>query len=196
MRREMRDDGQLMMLAGIVLTISFILTALTLSQVSALEREAAAETRSPVTTEWRFLHERLGSNLKTAIGPETTIESFKTTILPTVQATFRSVESEKGYDLTIRQAGGALYAAPGNEAQLCGPAPAVCVVGGNYNAWTWDGRVRFTHVVSGDVEDGILWQSPCPDTSVAACIGGVYVHIRMTDGVATMDESVLFATNQ
>lgn len=187
------DSGQLMMLAGIVLTISFILTALTLSQVASLEREAAAQAPLPVISEWRFLHERLASNLNTAVGPETSLDSLKTVILPTVQATFRSVESEKGYDLILRLAGGSAYDASGNEADL--------IVGANYDAWTWTGTTHFTHptIEDPDLTDGILWQDascPEPDAPAAGCIGGVYLYVRLTDGTVTLSESILFATNR
>lgn len=188
-----------MMLAGIVLTISFILTALTLSQVAALEREAAAQSPLPIVGEWRFLHERLASNLRTAIGPDLTIDAFLATTLPTVQATFRSVESEKGYDLVIRAAGGAAYAAPGNEEDLILTAPDP----DRYEAWTWDGRVRFQHAVPtnapySDRTDGVIWQQPCPDASgpAAGCISGVYLHVKLTDGASELSESMLFYANR
>lgn len=188
-----------MMLAGIVLTISFILTALTLSQVASLEREAAAQGPLPIVAEWRFLHDRLGSNLKTAIAPETTNNTLKTIVLPTVQATFRSVESEKGYDLTLRLAGGAAYATAGNEEDLIDTTPTPDV----YKAWTWDGGVQFTDPIdvaapASEREDGIIWQKPCPDPSgpAAGCISGVYVHVQLTDGTSTLSESILFAANR
>lgn len=190
------DSGQLMMLAGIVLTISFIMTALTLSQVSQLEREAAAQISSPIIGEWRFLHERLGANLRTAVGPDTTRAAFEDSVLPTVQATFRSVMSEKGYDLTIRLAGDPMFAPWGNEAQLLNPA------GTHYDEWTWDGRTHFVHPVAEDpvgTTDGILWQdASCPDASApaAGCIGGAYLYVRLTDGVSTIEESMLFDTNR
>jgi len=193
------DSGQLMMLAGIVLTISFILTALTLSQVASLEREAAAQAPLPVINEWRFLHERLASNLNTAVGPETTIDSFQTIVLPTVQATFRSVESEKGYDLIIRLADDETYAVAGNEADL------IDVVTGRYDAWSWSGKTHFTHLATDEIDedpdhnDGILWQDdtcPEPAAPAAGCIGGVYLHVRLTDGTVTLSESILFATNR
>lgn len=190
------DDGQLMMLAGIVLTISFILTALTLSQVAALEREAAAQGPLAIVSEWRFLHDRLGSNLKTAIAPETTIEALRSVVLPTVQATFRSVESEKGYDLVLRLAGGVAYAPWGNEASLINTVPEP----DRYQAWTWDKTVYFDHPKDqdGDQADGVLWQQPCPDPSApaAGCIGGVYLHVTLTDGTSSLSESILFATNR
>lgn len=188
--RRTGDDGQLMLLAGVVLTISFILTALTLSQVSSLEREAAAEAPSPLVAEWRFLHERLATNLDTAIGPDTDNATFQTSILPTIAATFRSVEAEKGYDLVLRAAGGDAFVANGNEEAL--------VSGSAYSATTYDESVEFTHGVDNDLTDGTLWQKPCPDSEApaAGCIVGVYVFVRISDGETTLEESILFATNQ
>lgn len=192
MRRSLResDGGQLMMLAGIVITISFILTALTLSQVSALEKQAAADGPSPIITEWRFLHERLASNFQTAVGPETTNATFNDTVLPTVIATFRNIEAEKGYDTVIRLAGGAAF--DRGERHLVDPlAPT------KYKATTDDGSVTFTHAIDGK-DDGILWQTPCPDPTGPAggCLGGIYVYVRLTDGAATLEETMLFPLNQ
>lgn len=191
MRARARDDqGQLMLLAGVVLTISFILTALTLSQVASLEREAAADAPSPLVAEWRFLHERLATNLVTAVGPDTDNTTFQDTILPTIAATFRSVEAEKGYDLVIRAAGGDAFLANGNEASL--------VSGSSYAATTYDEEVTFAHGVDDVLTDGTLWQQPCPDTSApaAGCIVGVYLFVRISDGETSLEESILFATNQ
>lgn len=178
-----------MLLAGVVLTISFILTALTLSQVASLEREAAADAPSPLVAEWRFLHERLASNLDTAIGPDTDNDTFRDT-LSTIAATFRSVEAEKGYDLVIRAAGGDAFVANGNEASL--------VSGSSYSATTYDEEVTFTHGVDDVLTDGTLWQKPCPDTSAPAngCIVGAYLFVRISDGETSLEESILFATNQ
>ncbi|HVM45093.1 MAG TPA: hypothetical protein VM582_04080, partial [Candidatus Thermoplasmatota archaeon] len=175
----------------------FILTALTLSQVAQLEREASGQRDSPIVAEWRFLHERLDSNLKTAVAPETSRDAFATIILPTVQATFRSVEAEKGYDLTLRLAGPAHFAQWGREANLHD--------GTQYNAWSWDGKVPFSHPTSEDpvLDDGIIWRtsppSSCPGAPTsgpnAGCMVGVYLNVRLTDGVNTLQESILFATN-
>ena len=175
-RPPREDGGQLMLLAGVVLTIAFILTALTLSQVSALEREAAADTSSPLIGEWRFLHERLATNLATAVGPETTEPMFLQTVLPTVIATFRAVEAEKGLDLVLRPAAGAAYANTGNEEAL--------VLAGD---WEDDGDAN-----------GVLWDEDCAVEGALAdgCIVGVYLFMRLSDGESSIQESVRFETNQ
>lgn len=177
-----------MMLAGIVLTISFILTSLTLSQVNTLERAAADEESSPILSEWRFLHERLRSNLQTAVDPETSHASFNETILPTVAATFRAVEAEKGYDLVIRAAGGTDYLATGYEGRMRNAL-------NKYDNWTYDGSVHFTHDWDGG-DDGVIWRSPCPETGAGTCISGVYLYVRLSDASTSIAESILFAVNQ
>lgn len=190
-RSRSGDHAQLMMLAGIVLTISFIVTALTLSQVSAMQREAAARTSTPILGEWRFLHDRLGPNIDTAVGAETSIAAFEDTILPTIQATFRSVLAEKGYDLVLRAAGDATTAPTGMEAQLLNVAQT------HYAAWSWDGTVHYTQAKDADTTDGILWLD-CPISGGIGgkCIAGVYVYVHLTDGTASVEESILFAVNQ
>lgn len=189
------DSAQLMMLAGIVLTISFILTALTLAQVTALEREAAAQGPSTIVGEWRFLHERLQTNLKVGVSTETTIDSFKSTVMPTITATFRNLAAEKGYDLVLRLASDGNYIVTGNEQALLGGTPP----GPNYVpaiAKTYDETVSYSHASDGTM-DGILWQTPCPDPTgpPGGCIGGVYVFVRLSDGVTSLEESILFHAN-
>lgn len=186
LRRQ--DEGQLMMLAGIVITISFILTSLTLAQVSSLEREAAAQGPSAIATEWRFLHERLKTNFRTAVSPETTNSTFENTTFPTIVATFRNIEAEKGYDMVLRLAGGPNFASREHQNLTSGA---------NYNAYTVDGAYQFTQAKDDD-DDGVLWRKPCLDTSAPAygCIQGVYVFVRLSDGAVTMEEHMLFLVNQ
>lgn len=188
LRRRPDDGGQLMMLAGIVITISFILTSLTLAQVSSLEREAAAQGSSPIVTEWRFLHDRLRTNFQTAVSVETTISTFENTTFPTIVATFRNIEAEKGYDMVLRMAGGSNFTSREHQNLTSGAS---------YNAWTDDGSYQFTQAKDDD-DDGILWRTPCLDTSAPAygCIQGVYVFVRLSDGAVTMEEHMLFVVNQ
>lgn len=189
MRKDLRDDrGQLMMLAGIVITIAFILTALTFSQVSSMEKQAASEGPSPIIAEWRFLHERLASNFRTAVGTETDITDFTTDVMPTVLATFRAIEAEKGYDLLMRLAADPVY--DPNESDLLNLA------GTNYDATSADGSATYADTFDG-LADGLIHDDPCPDTSdTDACLSGVYVYVRLTDGTAVMEETILFALNQ
>lgn len=189
MRGIARDDGgQLMLLAGIIVTSAFILTALTLSQVSSLERQAASDKPSPLAAEWRFLHDRLGTNLATAISPDLPNATFESTTFPSIIATFRNIEAEKGYDTVIRLAKGTDFAT--SEADLLDGT------GTAYYATSDDGAVSFTHAYDlGD--DGLLWQAACPDPDAAAgCIVGVYVYVRISDGASAMEETMLFAVNQ
>lgn len=191
MRRGLaRDDsGQLMLLAGIVITLAFLLTALTLSQVSSLEREAAAEKSAPLSSEWRFLHERLAVNLESAVTPDLKLQTFKTTTFPIIANTFRSIEAEKGFDTVIRLADDPTAF---NKTE----ASASIQSGGVYNAWSSDGSFRFTAPADDDDGDGVIWYEDCPDDSAPnGCIVGVLVFIHITDSTSTMSEVVLFAVN-
>jgi len=179
-----------MMLAGIVLTIAFILTALTLAQVSALEKEAAQEASTPIVAEWRFLHDRLTSNVRTAITPDTTNQSLNDTVLPALGATFRALAAEKGYDFVLRKAGDGNFTGNGNETGL--------LVAGNYATWSHDGAFDYNAVTAdANTGDGVIWQNPCPDASGPGygCIGGIYLFLRLADATTTMEESVLFSVN-
>ena len=177
-----------MLVSGIVITLAFIMTALTLSQLSTLERQAASEKPSPIAAEWRFLHDRLSTNLNTAITVDLKNSTFEDTTFPAIAATFRTIEAEKGYDVVIRLAGGGSY----NHTEA-----NTLVSGASYDAYTDDTGYRFTAAYDG-TNDGILWLQPCRDSTgpAAGCISGVYVFVHMSDESSAMEESILFDVNR
>lgn len=176
-----------MLLAGIVVTIAFLLTSLTLSQVSSLERQAAAEKPHSLATEWRFLHERLAANLESAITPDLSVASFNNTTFPIIASTFRNIEAEKGYDTVLRLAG---------KADQYNMSEALLARTGSYDAWSVDGAHRVAGPSDGN-HDGIVWYATCPDTSyVGGCIAGVVVYVHLSDTTSTMTEVMLFAVNR
>jgi hypothetical protein len=175
-----------MLLAGIVITIAFLLTSLTLSQVSSLERQAAAEKATPLAAEWRFLHDRLQTNLESAVPPDLSLSSFKSTTFPIIASTFRNIEAEKGYDATLRLA---------DSLSRYNKSETSLVSGASYSAWAADGSYRFTGAYDG-TSDGVLWYATCPDTThVGGCIVGVLMFVEMTDATGTMSEVILFPVN-
>lgn len=189
-RRSLRGDegGQLMLLAGIVITIAFLLTSLTLSQVSSLERQAAAEKPTSLADEWRFLHERIGANLESAVPPDLSVSTFKGTTFPIIAATFRNIEAEKGYDTVLRLADSSATYGKG-EADLLDAALA------NYDAVSSDGAYTFALPYDG-TSDGVVYDASCPDTDyVGGCIVGVLVFVHITDSTSTMTEVILFPVN-
>ena len=177
-----------MLLAGIVVTIAFILTSLTLSQVSSLERQSAAEQRDTIAEEWRFLHARLASNLEVAVTTDTTNDTFLSVSLPTIVATFRGLEAEKGYDAVIRLAG---------DGTMVNKTERSLVASGSYAAWDAQGLHHFNDPWD-QVADGILWEQPCPDDEAppAGCIAGILLFVHLTDGATTMEEVILFHVNR
>ncbi len=176
-----------MLVAGIVVTIAFLMTALTLSQVASLEREAAADKPLPIADEWRFLHDRLSANLQTAVTDDMSKDTFKNVTFPAIAATFRDVEAEKGYDAVFRLAGSGV--ASKSESDL--------LTAGTYDAlgWTANGHVMGA---TDTVNDGIIMTmtGTCPTGAAANCIQGVYVYMHLSDGVASMDEVMLVAVDQ
>lgn len=176
-----------MLLSGVVITIAFVLTALTLAQVSSLERAAASDRSSPLGEEWRFLHERLGTNLRVAVTSDLSNTTFVATTFPTIVATFRNIEAEKGYDTVIRLAG--------NESAV-NKTERDLVSAALYNAHAVDGSVKFDWAWD-YVGDGILWRKPCPDITApaAGCIGGVLVYVYLSDGASSIEEVILFPVN-
>lgn len=179
-----------MLLAGIIVTISFILTSLTLAQVSALERQAVNERTISLAEEWRFLHDRIGGNLEIAVSPETTNATFNDTIFPTLIATFRGIEMEKGFDTVIRLAGDKSMANR-TETEILNAGNT------NYDALAVDDSLTFSWPYDG-VNDGIIWKQPCENAAApaAGCIQGVLVFVHVTDGINTMEEVILYAVNR
>lgn len=182
--RQDDDRGNLMLLSGIVLTIAFVLTALTLSQVSSIERAAAADQVSPVIAEWRFVHDRLATNLRTAVAADTKNATFNNTVFPAIAASFRNIEAEKGFDTSLRIAYGA-------ERGILNAGQT------QYSAVSDDGKVTFSSPVDDQLDDGWIWLVPCPDAAgpVTGCLGGVLVDVYLSDGISSISERMLFGVN-
>lgn len=176
-----------MLLAGIVVTIAFVTTALTLSQVSTLERQAATEAASSLASEWRFIRDRLAANLNTSITVELKNDTFNETTLPAIATTFRVAEAEKGFDVVIRRA---------TTTALYGKSEATFVSGPNYNAKPLAGQT-LTHTIDADQTDGILWKTSCDDGTAPAigCIQAVVIFVQISDGVSTLKEILVVRVN-
>lgn len=190
-RRAMRDDGNLMLLAGIVVTIAFVTTALTLSQVATLERQAVTGATSSLAAEWRFIRDRLAASVNASVTPDMKNETFLQATLPAIVATYRGVEAEKGYDVVIRPATSlALYNK--TEASLLSPP----VTGSVYDAYTFDGA-RVSWAADPNTGDALLWRAPCADPNGPAtgCISAIVLSVQMSDGVSTVHEVLVVATN-
>lgn len=187
--RRRDDSGQLMLLSGVVVTIAFILTSLTLAQVSSLERQAATDRAPGLAEEWRFLHAKLGSALRAAIASDTSNDTFVDSSWPAIVATYRNIEAEQGLDLVLRIAGESTLA---NLSEV----RILAANGTHYDVVDIEGERDFDFAWDG-VDDGLLWQKPCPDTTgpSAGCISGVLVYAYLTDGVSTMEEILLVAVN-
>lgn len=193
LRRD--EGGQLLLISGVVITVAFLLTALTLSQVSSLERQAATEQPTSLLSEWRFLHDRLGTNLETAITTETTNDSFETTTFPTIAATFRNIEAEKGFDTIIRLA---THATVFNMTEHLIVTPTYGTGGPyTYDRLPLNSETTFSHAADDDLTDGLIWEQPCPATGgPGGCIVGVLVFVHLTDGVSSMEEVMVFRVNE
>lgn len=179
-----RDDGNLMLLSGIIVTIAFIMTALTLAQVSSLERQAATQTPTTISQEWRFIHERLRSNINTSYTPDLSNATFADVVFPAITETFRSVEAEKGYDAIIRLADSGLKV---NKTETTMTWPAYSIDGS-----------QVTRTAEDDAYDGLIFAKPCRDAiggPANGCVNGVLVSVRLSDGVSTIEEVMLFAVN-
>jgi len=186
-----RDDrGQMLLLAGFVLVLAFVVTALTLSQVADLEKRATEDAGGALVSEYRFMHDRVGGTLQGAVGLSTDNDTLRD-IFASVVATFKNIEHEKGYDVSIVLAG--------DDAGVSRDEDFfVDLATGRFKAGTesWDGATDYSNVRYDLVNDGILWTKAGRCSTVAnGCVSGVVVRIFLSDGVSTMDESVVYAVN-
>lgn len=191
MRRRAGDDGgNLMLLAGIVVTIAFVTTALTLAQVSSLERQAASKPAVTLAGEWRFLRDRLMTSVENAVTVDTTSGVFNETTLPAVVATFRGIEAEKGFDVAIRRAT-TLDFFNRTEASLLN------VAGTAYAVSPSNDHPTITWAKDSNQNDGILWEVPCADTAgpASGCIGAVVLSVHLSNGDSSMHEVLVVRTN-
>lgn len=185
-----------MLVSGIVITIAFLLTALTLSQVASIERQAASDKPTSLATEWRFLHDRLQTNLQTAVSVDTTNDTFVNTTWPAVAATFRNIEAEKGYDLVLRLAGNTTSGKGTFNLSENQTGTTVGGVFSTYAATSFDGSVNFNWAADG-TDDGLIWSRHCLDQSSGDvwCLQGVLVAMHLSDSTTNIDEVVLLPVN-
>jgi hypothetical protein len=185
-----------MLVSGIVITIAFLLTALTLSQVASIERQAAADKPTSLAAEWRFLHDRIKTNLQTAVSPDTTNDTLINTTWPAVAATFRNIEAEKGYDLVMRIAGNTTTGRGTFNMSENLTGTTVAGVFTTYNAVSFDGTFTFNWAADGK-DDGLLWKQHCLDQTVGDvwCVQGVLVAMHLSDATTNIDEVVLVPVN-
>jgi hypothetical protein len=193
------DDGNLMLLAGILITIAFILTALTLAQVASLERAAAAEPTSSIATEWRFLHDRIPNNVNVSIASDTRNDTFLNVTFPAIAETFRSVEASKGYDVELRLGGNGTSVFANERSFTTGLQGAF-----KDPTYSVDGRVNYGKLQMApyngaalpwdNVGDGLIWGA-CPDGTSGGCAIGVVVYVHLSDGASTIEETMVVPAN-
>lgn len=106
-RRPLRgadgEGGQLLLLAGIILVLAFVTTALTLGQVAEIEKQATNDQQSPILAEYRFIREKAGSTMRDAVTGSTDNATFIATF-ESMAETFKRMAQEKGYDLLVYRA--------------------------------------------------------------------------------------------
>ena len=191
MGRANDDGGNLMLLAGIVVTIAFVTTALTLAQVSSLERQAASKPVVTLAGEWRFLRDRLMTSVETAVTVDTSDEVFNETTLPAIVATFRGIEAEKGFDVAIRRATTPEFFNRTETSFLNGLGTSYSTTSSNGYAIAW--------AKDSDQTDGIVWEADCSDSGrdgpSTGCIGAVVLSVQLSNGESSMHEVLFVRTN-
>lgn len=186
------DGGQLLLLAGIVLVMAFVVTAFTLGQVADVEKEASKEQDQSFLTEYRFVHSKLPSIVSGNTGRTTDNVSFNTTFATTIQS-FRNGLASKGYDASIFVAGNASAAEKAECTWMSNPLTACA---GSSGAWRsvvpsggtqpFDARLPYD-----GKSDGLVWM--CGQANGA--LVGVVVQVYLSDGRHSVAETLVVALN-
>jgi hypothetical protein len=187
MVRRGDDGGQMLLLAGFILVLAFVVTALTLTEVADLEKRVAESPGVQLTSEFRFVREKVGTTLAGALGVASDNTTFDNTFL-SMQSTFKNVEHEKGLDVAITLAGA--------NANAPSPESSFVAAGAYDELRSWDNAIEYDGARYDGTDDGILWtkKGRC-STTATGCVSGAVIHIFLTDGVTTIRETVVYAIN-
>lgn len=177
-RGSASDGGQLLLLAGFVLVMMFVVTSITLSEISSIEAGVSRSQSAPVLDEFSFIRAQTNETMRSLVTSDTTNSSFNDTF-DGVEDSFAAVENSKGYDLVMALGGGSTIA-PSTEAEdFAG--------GGHYDHVSFDGVRAFCEADYDGVNDGIIWFDDE--------IKGFVAYIYLSDHESQMESTVLFATN-
>lgn len=184
-RNEGRDRAQLLLLAGFILVIMFVLTSLTLSKIASIEADVARDHRAPVVDEFDFIRSRTNSTMNTLVDSDTSNSSFNDSF-SSLRSSFQDVENGKGYDLVLELAGSTTPAPKTEE--------GIYVDGSDlYQNVSFDGLRDFDGESYDGVNDGILWYQGAGDSS--AHIKGFAAFIHLSDHESRIEATVLFSVN-
>lgn len=183
--RGSSDGGQLLLLAGFVLVMMFLVASLTLSKISSLEGDVAKAQKAPIVDEFDFVRSRTNDTMNSLVTTGMSNESFNET-LDTLRSSFSDVENTKGYDLVL-ELGGNTTPAPKTEAPHF-------IDGGTYANTSFDGVRNFSGHGWDGVSDGIFWYEESGDSS--GHIKGFAAYIYLADQRSRMEATVLFAVNK
>lgn len=182
-RRAGRDRGtddraQLLLLAGFILVMMFLVTSITLSKIASIEAEVARDQRAPIGDEFDFVRSRTNSTMNSLVDTSTSNASFNDT-LDSLRSSFSDVETSKGYDLVLELAG-ATTPAPRKEA---GPFAGA----GTYENASYDGVRAFCDEAYDGVNDGIFWYD--------GHVKGFAAYVYLADHKSSIESTVIFAVN-
>lgn len=184
-RSRGRDGGQLLLLAGFILVIMFVVTSLTLSKISSIEADVARDHQAPILDEFDFVRSRTNETMNSLVDTDTSNASFNDS-LSSLRSSFQDVENAKGYDLVLELAG-STTSAPATEEEL--------YVDGSdeYQNVSFDGARDFDGEPYDGADDGILWYQEAGDSS--GHIKGFGAYIYLADHESRVESTVLFAVN-
>lgn len=180
-RSTRRDDsGQLMMLAGVILTSAFVTLALLPMEISDLERTAASELqRAPWVDDWREIRLRLVVELPRGASYARTADDFQDRTLPKIFDTYKEVLASRALHGTLVIDADAETAAHDAFA---------------YDAWTVTGQ--HLEIPYDGTDDGLIWDASCqpPEDGTAGCFIGVLLRIEAGDETMNIAETILVST--
>jgi photosystem II stability/assembly factor-like uncharacterized protein len=172
------DKGQLLLLAGFILIMMFVVTSLTLSKISNIEADVAGEHQAPVTDEFDFIRSRLNETMNSLVDTGTTNSSFNETF-SSLRGSFSDVENSKGYDLVLELAGSTTPAPQKESGPFVDPD--------GYQNVSFDGERDLVCKPYDGVNDGII--------HAEGFIQGFVAYIYLADNYQRVESTTLFAVN-
>lgn len=204
-RAASRDEGQMLILAGAVLVLSFLLAALSVTELSAQEIALEQDPEGKLATTFHETRDELTQALQGLVLPQTTNG--------TLYGYFASQKAE--FEERGRAHGLYVVLGMGNETQITngdhletvatqsekrhmtsGGAASTCNDDSDlYTVWAYDGSRNYNAVKWDCGDDGILWDDILPRDDGAGEIRGIAVYLVMASETARIEENFVIALN-
>ena len=171
------SEGQLLILAGIILTLAFLLTAITISEIEAEKANVVRDTQDSLRDEFSYLRREFGSTLNASLPAGATDATFRATFNDT-KATYATLESSRGFEFHASLAGNDTIAPKTEWANFTRASNTL------YRATSHEGAKSFDSFAYDGASDGIIHGD--------GGIQGAIVYLLLADASASYGEVLVY----